>query len=393
MITYGYPYIPSRYLAPYHRYSGYVLFVVCMASFRQAVRTPPGIITPRTMTKFDNYPYDALLYTDGRVCPTLHMKKLARSKYDRMTNRHVARFDHYCAWLDNTIGEENYRFFLFFVMVQWFMCWYGSSVIFWILKGDVDDKHLFEATFFNAATGEEVAPTLAVVVHWVIHRHTYLSAVLLLLSVMGLVLSGFLSFHSYLIFNNMTTNEYFKWREVQKWHKDITNEYRRSLKYRQQENTTNKKGAVTKTCSETLSFGDKGLLIHRKIVTSVLKDDNTDVGCVGTSAPLGGQNNKDKNTAATTTPASEKADTVANDNNNAKNNDSPNIVVMQDPGPMPKNIYNLGLFENLKEVIFPRSLRQDAMARWHLELMERREEMKNGGESAASKVLDKAKKH
>mmetsp|Transcript_52751 Transcript_52751/g.63502 ORF Transcript_52751/g.63502 Transcript_52751/m.63502 type:complete len:238 (-) Transcript_52751:12-725(-) len=148
MITYGYPYIPSRYLAPYHRYSGYVLFVVCMASFRQAVRTPPGIITPRTMTKFDNYPYDALLYTDGRVCPTLHMKKLARSKYDRMTNRHVARFDHYCAWLDNTIGEENYRFFLFFVMVQWFMCWYGSSVIFWILKGDVDDKHLFEATFF-----------------------------------------------------------------------------------------------------------------------------------------------------------------------------------------------------------------------------------------------------
>eukprot|EP00543_Licmophora_paradoxa_P016376 CAMPEP_0202477020 /NCGR_PEP_ID=MMETSP1360-20130828/93728_1 /ASSEMBLY_ACC=CAM_ASM_000848 /TAXON_ID=515479 /ORGANISM="Licmophora paradoxa, Strain CCMP2313" /LENGTH=158 /DNA_ID=CAMNT_0049104251 /DNA_START=48 /DNA_END=524 /DNA_ORIENTATION=+ len=39
------------------------------------------------------------------------------------------------------------------------------------------------------------------------------------------------------------------------------------------------------------------------------------------------------------------------------------------PGPMPKNIYDRGVVENWKEVLFPRSLRSDAMERYRKSLL------------------------
>ena len=49
--------------------------------------------------------------TTGRQC-----KKPLRSKYDRVTNTLVARFDHYCPWVWNAVGSNNHRQFVCFVL-------------------------------------------------------------------------------------------------------------------------------------------------------------------------------------------------------------------------------------------------------------------------------------
>ena len=92
----GYPEIQrSNYIHSNHQYVGYLVFMMCMGSWHFACQKGPGNITTRTMPLFDHYEYDNILYTN-KLCPTLKIRKLARSKYDRFSKRHVPRFDHFC---------------------------------------------------------------------------------------------------------------------------------------------------------------------------------------------------------------------------------------------------------------------------------------------------------
>ena len=55
----------------------------------------------------------------GITCP-------ARSKFCRVTRRRVARFDHFCGWMNNAIGENNLRYFVSFLALHVVLCAYGS---------------------------------------------------------------------------------------------------------------------------------------------------------------------------------------------------------------------------------------------------------------------------
>jgi DHHC palmitoyltransferase len=115
VVIYIYPQIrASTHISNVHTVIGNILFGFSMASYCwvKMLWSNPGTITQETMSKFDNYQYDNVLYmSNNNICPTLGIRKLARSKYDRFSQTHVPRFDHYCTWLGTSIGEENYRFF------------------------------------------------------------------------------------------------------------------------------------------------------------------------------------------------------------------------------------------------------------------------------------------
>ncbi|GMH56456.1 hypothetical protein TrRE_jg10492 [Triparma retinervis] len=260
MVIYGYPLISSpsnSLLSPHHCKAGYAVFAVCLYTFHRACTVPAGDLRPSTLARYDNYPYDNVLYTP-RDCRTLKFRKVPRSKFDRSTKAHVPRFDHFCVWLNQPVGEENYRDFLLFVLVHCGMLAYGSYVSLQLLRHIVDSEGLYAVKYYNARTGETVQASAMVVFRYMSNKHPALICLLVLSSVMGAVMAGFAAFHLWICGGGMTTNEYFKWRDIKAWHKEAT----------------------------------------RKLVP--------------------------------------------------------------DPGPLPKNIYDRGLFNNFHEVLFPRSLTKTA---------------------------------
>jgi hypothetical protein len=79
----------------------------------------------------------------------------------------------------------------------------------------------------------------------VIQHHLLFSMMLLLMICMTGLLGGFLAFHLFLIFNNTTTNEYKKWKDIKAWHKEVTFKYESSLLLRNS-NAGDEEGAQLK---------------------------------------------------------------------------------------------------------------------------------------------------
>jgi palmitoyltransferase ZDHHC4 len=306
-----YPWIDeSLYVSNYHKYIGIVVFASCVLSWRVASSKSPGIITENNIDTFDNYPYDNIMYVEGRICPTVGIRKLARSKFDRFSGVHIARFDHFCGWLHNPIGEENYRWFLLFLVIHIGMCVYGFIICGYLFLGEIEKNQLWDVTFISAGTNSEFKADYWVIFQYLYHKQQMVGSVFVLMGAMIITLGSFFGYHVWIASRGMTTNETVKWSDVKEWHKKETKRYKAAVKA----------GVVTVSMASTPLVSDG------------------DVSCIGGEAMI-----------------QEKA----------RESEEPQIM---DPGPMPKNIYNLGIVENWKEILFPRSLRATAIERYKVSL-------------------------
>ena len=307
MFAYGYPLIPNKHIGGIHRINGYILFVACISSYIAVVRKSPGRITSRNIALYDHYEYDGVLFKN-KVCPTVGIRKIARSKYDRMTEGHVPKFDHHCGWVNNTIGEENYGLFYIFLVIHMHMLWYGAFVTGLIFYSEVDKLNLHSAVFYNGH-GEIIESTSTIAYQYLIQRHTALACLWLMKFVLAFVLTGFVSFHTYLICRGMTTNEYYKWKEARQLFK---------AKPRAQ------------TDVSTHDEDKDGVLID-------LPDD-ADVGCAGVY----------------------KNASLSEGLKPGKNEDKSSFHVSVFPIKYP---YDFGIIENFKDVFWPRCFREEARQR------------------------------
>lgn len=60
------------------------------------------------------YPHDNVIYTP-KMCSTLNIPVVPRSRYCNYTHRRIAKYDHYCPWVLASIGERTHRWFLLFL--------------------------------------------------------------------------------------------------------------------------------------------------------------------------------------------------------------------------------------------------------------------------------------
>ncbi|TIA87859.1 hypothetical protein E3P99_02900 [Wallemia hederae] len=97
-----------------------ISLTVCTWNFLRAMQLDPGTV-PRPSSQSEIKQHVEELVSEGRLngqnfCIYTLCKKPLRSKYDRVTNKLVARFDHYCPWVWNAIGSNNHRQFICFLM-------------------------------------------------------------------------------------------------------------------------------------------------------------------------------------------------------------------------------------------------------------------------------------
>ena len=179
----AYPLISeSQHVSNIHKVFGCIVCGLCIFSWVLAKFTTPGTITSETIDKFNNYSYDGVLYDPHDMCvkmPTV--PKIARSKYDRYTHQQIPRFDHYCGWIGNAVGEENYRFFLMFVLIHTVMVVYGTVILY----------ELWEET-----------------------NDALVLVAMILIGISVPFLLSFSAFHLLLVTRNHTTNEHFEWKAL-----------------------------------------------------------------------------------------------------------------------------------------------------------------------------------
>ena len=61
-----------------------------------------------------------------------------------MCNVCVDKFDHHCIWINQCVGAKNYRFFLYFIITHFILCFYGFSIGVMLFYSHVMDKKLNE---------------------------------------------------------------------------------------------------------------------------------------------------------------------------------------------------------------------------------------------------------
>jgi palmitoyltransferase len=341
----------------YHKYLGYAVFAACGISWRWASTVSPGIITPKSLKRYDHYPYDGVLFLPGIKCPvTRTIPKLARSKYDRHRyHRNVARFDHYCGWVYNTIGEENYRFFLLFLLVHAGACGYGTHVLCKLFRGEIQRLGLSSVSYVDRATGVEYRPTRWIVVQFLFHNYLWESSLLLLTGVMTIALGAFLLYHCYLTSVNMTTNEAYKWGQVKSWHRQELKRYRLAVKSGSSSVVGSEQDSVglsNPSLSQTKSSRrrDGNYEHYADSREHPVVDDDLDVTCAG-GATGSSSNNSSSNGSAESMTATYTVSRTSQSPERQK------PLPVRHPGPYPRNLYDRGFFENWKEVLFPLSLR------------------------------------
>jgi hypothetical protein len=78
----------------------------------------PGVITPENVDSYLNvYPYDSLIYHPAK-CAKLLIPAVPRSRYCPYTRQRIARYDHYCPWVGQAIGERTLRWFVLFLLAN-----------------------------------------------------------------------------------------------------------------------------------------------------------------------------------------------------------------------------------------------------------------------------------
>jgi len=278
-------------LSNIHAYIGVFVFLACFFAWAVANASRPGDITGRSFRRYDHYPYDHLLFQANSRCQTTKLYKIPRSKYDRIKyDGIVPRYDHFCGWTHNTYGEENYRWFLIFLLNHVTMCFYGSYVCYLLFSEEIKTKRLMELTFFDRMTGETIQASKYIIFQYIFARRFHEVGVTLVMFVMGIALTCFFGYHVYITSVGQTTNENSKWGDVRTWYKKQQQLYKIAVR-------------------------------ERKVPANPEEDSN---------------------------------DVYSEEQN-------PQEIV--DPGPMPKNIYNRGFVANWSEVLFPLSLRKDALSR------------------------------
>ncbi|WPK24108.1 hypothetical protein PUMCH_001364 [Australozyma saopauloensis] len=174
-----------------------VTVAAVVVSTELAVFSDPGQLNARNLDQsLRRYPNDGLIFF-GRHCSTCQLEKPARLKHCSTCDRCILRFDHHCIWLNNCVGQNNYRWFLLYLVANVTMMGYGAYLCWRLL-------------------GMQKAPRGLWKLIVALQYYNKIAGILMILGVIfSLITGAFAGLHLRYIYLGVTTNEADKWGEVE----------------------------------------------------------------------------------------------------------------------------------------------------------------------------------
>lgn len=211
--THSCPQMPNPRLPLWHKILSYFVTAGGLAVFTAACCSDPGTITASSLHRYSRVPYDGALYTP-KMCRTCMLPRPARSKHCVICNKCVGRFDHHCPWLNTCVGENNYRFFLSFLLYHALLCFYSTYLHGMIIYHLAVDVHRLSEAYYLDEAGNPQAVTWMQCVQYMFMHYNIIVAIGVFCVVIGFALIGFWGYHMWLVWGNTTTNEGFKWSDL-----------------------------------------------------------------------------------------------------------------------------------------------------------------------------------
>jgi len=212
------PHLPNRFIGPVQVFFIPFILIFVVVIFFVASFSDPGVIKIGNLHRFKkSFEDDKQLYFPGRNCSTCNITKIARSKHCRVCNHCVSKFDHHCGWLNNDVGELNYRWFQLFLISNFLGMFYATYIIGVTLYAQIEKKNLWQSQF-RMSDGRVVSASPSIIIHYIFTSNIASLGLVFFISCMGFFLFLFWMYHFYLTWRNETTNESYKWGE---FHDDL----------------------------------------------------------------------------------------------------------------------------------------------------------------------------
>jgi len=128
------------------------------------------------------------------LCKVCDLVLPPRAQHCKALKKCVSRYDHYCPWADNAVGQNNYRFYVLLLT-------YGVTSVVGVVLGT--SSYMFSALFnLSNVCSATATPQSSIVV-----------TLLLFASLpIGFSLFNLWYFHMLLLKYNFTTKEFFTWK-------------------------------------------------------------------------------------------------------------------------------------------------------------------------------------